>query len=190
MLPNKRHAADVASFKGRLNPASAEESPQLMRGPLGNSRTSGRIMDRRVFWIIGLLALVAGLILAKPVVTRWRADRTADRLVRVLHRKDSTAYASLSSRGSPQTFRCLQELWPAEFWSLHGQAPKLTRISAPPGELGYRMIGDTLARDGTLAVFHFFILEARPTRVQSVFVDASLGVWTPEVYACLAVGAT
>ena len=146
-------------------------------------------MDRPVFWILGLLALVAGLILAEPLVTRWKADRTADRLVQVLHRKDSTAYASLSSRGSPQTFRCLQELWPAEFWSVDGQPPKLRRISAPPGEHGYRLVGDTLADKATPAVLDFFILAKGPTRVQSVFVDARLGVWTPQVYACLRVGA-
>lgn len=129
--------------------------------------------------------VVAVLVLARPVVTRWEADRTANRLVQVLHRRDSTAFASLSLRGTATTFRCVQALWPAEFWSLNGGAPRLTRIPAPPGELGYRMTGDILPGKGVPAIFDFFILKARPAKVEHIFVDGRLGVWTPEVYACL-----
>jgi hypothetical protein len=63
------------------------------------------------------------------------------------------------------------------------------RIPAPPGELGYRMIGDTLPIQGVPAIFDFFIVKARPTKVERVFVDGRLGVWTPDVYACLQVRA-
>ena len=147
-------------------------------------------MHRRVQLSLNAIVVVAALILAsRPLVIRWKADRTAHRLVQVLHRKDSTAFASLSVRGSPRTFRCIQALWPAEFWSLKGRAPKLMSIPAPPGQLGYRMIGDSLRGKGAPAVFDFFMIKARPTKVERVFVDARLGVWTPEVYACLQIRA-
>lgn len=51
------------------------------------------------------------------------------------------------------------------------------------------MIGNTLAGKGVPAVFDFFMVQARPTKVERVFVDARLGVWTPEVYACLQIRA-
>ncbi|MFL4992858.1 MAG: hypothetical protein ACJ8A6_11780 [Gemmatimonadales bacterium] len=35
------------------------------------------------------------------------------------------------------------------------------------------------------AVFDLVILKAHPTKIESVFVDVRLGVWTPEVYECL-----
>jgi hypothetical protein len=144
-------------------------------------------MRRRVFTVLGSMVAFAALLLAsRPLRVRWEADRTAHRLVQTLHTRDSTAFASLSARRSPRTFRCVQELWPAEFWSLNGRAPNLTKIPAPPGEIGYRMIGDSLRDIGAPAVFDFFILKARPLKVERLFVDARLGVWTPTVYACLA----
>jgi GNAT superfamily N-acetyltransferase len=52
-----------------------------------------------------------------------------------------------------------------------------------------RLVQALHTRDSTvfaaLAVFDFFILSARPTKVARLFVDARLGVWTPAVYACL-----
>ena len=140
---------------------------------------------RRVSFILGALVVVAALVVARPVMTRWEADRTANRLVQVLYRRDSTAFASLSLRGTATTFRCVQALWPAEFWSLHGGVPRLRRIPAPPEELGYRMTGDILPGKAAPAIFDFFILKAHPTKVDHIFVDSHLGVWTPEVYACL-----
>jgi hypothetical protein len=143
-------------------------------------------MSRRLIAVFGTMAVFATLILAgRPVFVRWQAERTAQRLVQVLHAKDTAAFASLSGRGSPQTFLCIQQLWPEEFWSLNGELPKLTRISAPPGELGYRMLGDSLPEIGAPAVLDFFILKDRPSKVDEVFVDSRLGVWTPAVYACL-----
>ena len=143
-------------------------------------------MRRRVLAILGAMIVLGALLLAtRPLRVRWQADRTARRLVQVLHARDSTAFASLSARGSPRTLRCIQELWPAEFWVLSGRAPKLTKIAAPPGELGYRMIGDSLGGIGAPAVFDFFIVKKRPTKVERLFVDAQRGVWTPPVYACL-----
>ena len=130
--------------------------------------------------------MLATLILSsRPLFVRWEADRTAQRLVEVLHTRDSAAFASLSDRGSPRTFRCVQELWPEEFWSLNGRPPKLTKIAAPPGELGYRMQGDSLRGIGAPAILEFFIVKERPKKVERLFVDSRLGVWTPGVYACL-----
>ena len=142
-------------------------------------------MRHRVFWLLGAAAVIAGLVATRLFLPRWRADRTAHRLVQVLHTRDSSAFASLSSRGSPRTFRCVQELWPAEFWSSDGRMPGLNRIPAPSREFGYRMVGDTLPDAGAPAVFDFFIMKAQPTKVERLFVDSRLGVWTPAVYACL-----
>ena len=143
-------------------------------------------MRRCVLVVFGVIVVLAALILAsRPLRVRWEADRTAHRLVHVLHTSDSAEFASLSARGSPRTFRCVRELWPAEFWSLNGRAPRLAKIPAPPGKLGYRMLGDSLLGIGEPAVFDFFILKTRPTKVEHLFVDARLGVWTPAVYACL-----
>ena len=143
-------------------------------------------MRRRVIAVRATMAVLAMLILAsRPFFVRWEADRTAKRLVQVLHSRDSAAFASLSGRGSPLTFRCIQQLWPKEFWSLKGEAPQLTKVAAPPGELGYRMLGDSLRGIGAPAILDFFILRNRPQRVDRVFVDSRLGVWTPGVYACL-----
>ena len=143
-------------------------------------------MGRRVIVVLGAMVVLATLILAgRPFFVRWEADRTAQRLVQVLHTRDSTAFASLSGRGSSLTFRCIQQLWPGEFWSLKGQAPQLSNIPAPPGELGYRMLGDSLRGIGAPAILDFFILRDRPQRIERVFVDSRLGVWTPAVYACL-----
>jgi len=134
--------------------------------------------------------VLATFILAgRPVFVRWKAERTAQRLVQVLHAKDTAAFSSLSGRGSSQTFRCIQQLWPEEFWSLNGELPKLTKITAPPGELGYRMLGDSLLEIGAPAIMDFFIRKDRPSKVHHVFVDSRLGVWTPAVYACLGVRA-
>jgi hypothetical protein len=47
------------------------------------------------------------------------------------------------------------------------------------------MLGDPLPDTGAPAVFDFFIVTARPTKVDHLFVDHRLGVWTPAVYACL-----
>lgn len=150
------------------------------------SNISGEKMRQRIFLILGATVLTVALIVAtRPLIMRWRADRTARRLVHVLHTRDSSAFASLSSRGSPRTFRCIQQLWPAEFWSLNGRAPKLMRIPAPSGEFGFRMVGEALRASGAPPVLDFFIMKGRPTKVERIFVDARLGVWTPAVYACL-----
>lgn len=131
------------------------------------------------------MLIVAG----RPFFVRWEADRTAGRLVQVLHTRDSAAFASLSGRGSPLTFRCIQQLWPEEFWSSNGELPKLTRIAAPPGELRYRMLGDSLRNVGAMAIFDFFIVKDRPKKIDRFFLDSRLGVWTPAVYECLGVRA-
>jgi hypothetical protein len=151
-----------------------------------SSPASKRVMRRRVLMVLGGMGVLAALLLAgRPLRVRWEADRTAHRLLQALHTRDSTAFASLSGSGSPRTFRCIQELWPREFWSLKGHAPNLTKIPAPPDELGYRMVGDSLPDIGAPAVVDFFIVKTRPTRVKRLFVDSRLGVWTPAVYACL-----
>ena len=52
---------------------------------------------RRRHWIavLGTLAVTATLLLAgRPVFVRWEAGRTAQRLVHVLHAKDTAAFAS------------------------------------------------------------------------------------------------
>jgi hypothetical protein len=145
-------------------------------------------MRRTAIAVFGTLALVAGLILvSRPLIRRWEADRTAQRLVQVLHTRDTSAYALLSARGSPQTFRCIQRLWPEECWSRHGKVPDLSKIPAPPGELGYRMHGDSLGGIGAPAIFDFYILKDHPDKVERVFVDSRLGVWTPATYECLGV---
>jgi hypothetical protein len=147
-------------------------------------------MSRRVIAVLGTMAVLATLVLGgRPVLVRWKAERTAQRLVQVLHGRDTAAFSSLSGRGSPQTFRCIQQLWPNEFWSLNGRSPKLTRIAAPPGELGYRMLGDSLQGIGAPAILDFYILKDRPGKIDHLFVDSRLGVWTPAVYACLGVTA-
>src|ERR671914_787752 len=106
-------------------------------------------MRRRVLTVFGAIVVLTTLILAsRPLRVRWEADRTAHRLVQALHTRDSTVFASLSARDTPRRFRCVQELWPAEFWSQNGQAPILTKIPAPPGEFGYRMVGDSLPEIG------------------------------------------
>jgi hypothetical protein len=143
-------------------------------------------MRRRVLAVFGLpVALGALLLVSRPLLVRYEADRTAHRLLQALHTRDSTAFTSLSARGSSRTFRCVQELWPPEFWSRNGRAPQLTKIPAPPGEIGYRMLGDSLRDIGAPAVFDFFIVKARPKKVERLFVDARLRVWIPAVYACL-----
>jgi hypothetical protein len=143
-------------------------------------------MSRRVIVVLGTVTVMATFIVGgRPIFVRWEAGRTAQRFVQVLHGKDTAAFSSLSGRGSPRTFRCIQELWPEEFWSLGGQPPKLTRIAAPPGELGYRMLGDPLRGIGAPAILDFFILKERPDKIDHLFVDSRLGVWTPSVYACL-----
>ena len=147
-------------------------------------------MPRITIAVFGVLAVVAGLILvSRPLFRRWEADRTAQRLVQVLHTRDTAAYALLSARGLPRTFRCIQRFWPEEFWSLHGKVPHLSKISAPPGELGYRMQGDSLGGIGEPAILDFYILKDRPTKVERVFVDSRLGVWTSATYECLGVRA-
>ena len=147
-------------------------------------------MSRRLIAVVVTMAVFATVILAgRPLFVRWQAERTAQRLVQVLHAKDTAAFTSLSGRGSPRTFHCIQQLWPEEFWSLDGELPKLTKIAAPPGELGYRMVGDSLPGMAAPAVLEFFILKDRPRKVHYVFVDSRLGVWTPAVYACLGVRA-
>jgi hypothetical protein len=143
-------------------------------------------MRRHVIAVFGAMAVLAALLLAsRPFVVRWKTERTAQRFVQVLHTRDSTAFASLSGRGSPLTFRCIQQLWPEEFWSFKGKPPRLTKIAAPHGELGYRMLGDSLRKIGAPAILDFFIVTERPHKVERVFVDSHLGVWTPPVYACL-----
>jgi hypothetical protein len=147
-------------------------------------------MPRPVIAVLGTTAVVAGLLVAStPLLVRWEADRTAQRLVHVLHTRDTAAFALLSGRGSSQTFRCIQQFWPEEFWSLNGEIPHLAKISAPPGELGYRMLGDSLGGRGAPAILDFYILKDRPTKVERIFVDSRLGVWTPATYACLRVRA-
>jgi hypothetical protein len=160
-----------------------------MRGPLGGSQGSTK-MSRRAIAVLGISAVVAGLIVAsRPVLVRWEANRTAQRLVQVLHTRDTAAFALLSGRGSSQTFRCIQQFWPEEFWSLNGAAPHLAKISAPPGEIGYRMLGDSLGGIGAPAILDFYILKDRPKKVERIFVDSRLGVWTPATYECLGVRA-
>jgi hypothetical protein len=132
------------------------------------------------------MVVLAALILAsRPLWVRWQADRTAERLVQALYTRDSAAFVSLSARGSPRALGCVQKLWPDEFWSMKGRAPNLMKIAAPPGELGYRLVGDSLWEVGAPAVFDFFIGKTRPTKIERLFVDSRLGVWTPAVYACL-----
>jgi hypothetical protein len=143
-------------------------------------------MRRRVIAVLGTIVVLGTVILAgRPLFVRWRADRTAQRLVEVLHTRDSAAFASLSGRGSPRTCRCIQQLWPEEFWSQNGEAARLARIAAPPGQLGYRMVGDSLREVGAPAILDFFIVKDRADKVERLFVDSRLGVWTPAVYACL-----
>jgi hypothetical protein len=72
---------------------------------------------------------------------------------------------------------------------LNGELPKLARIPAPAGELGYRILGDSLLDIGAPAILDFFILKDRPSKIDHLFVDSPLGVWTPAVYACLGVRA-
>jgi hypothetical protein len=147
-------------------------------------------MPRPAIAVLGTTAVVAGLLVAStPVLVRREADRTAQRLVHVLHTRDTAAFALLSGRGSPQTFRCIQQFWPEEFWSLDGKVPHLAKIPAPPGELGYRMLGDSLRGIGAPAILDFYILKDRPKTVERIFVDSRLGVWTPATYECLGVRA-
>jgi hypothetical protein len=47
------------------------------------------------------------------------------------------------------------------------------------------MLGDSLGGVGAPAVLDFFVVKERPRRVERLFVDSRLGVWTPAVYACL-----
>jgi hypothetical protein len=70
---------------------------------------------------------------------------------------------------------------------LNGELPRLTRIAAPPGELGYRILGDSLVGIAAPAILDFFILKDRPSKIDHLFVDSRLGVWTPSIYACLGI---
>jgi hypothetical protein len=47
------------------------------------------------------------------------------------------------------------------------------------------MVGDSLREVGAPAILDFLIVKDRADKVERLFVDSRLGVWTPAVYACL-----
>jgi hypothetical protein len=120
-------------------------------------------------------------------VARWRADRTAWRLVEAMHSADSVRLTQLSASGSARNLLCARRLWPWPFWMRKDGSALTPERSRPYGrQYGYRTVGDVLPTVQSRAVFEFYIAPEDPTKVVSFFGDARTGVWNDTVRACMA----
>jgi len=134
-----------------------------------------------------LSVLASGVLVGcrSSLIAEWRADRTARRLIRALHERDSVALTALSASGSAQNWLCVQRHWPPAFWTRDSGEPELEQMTSSQGSFHYRIVGDPLPRDSTRAVLEFDIGLDRPEKVQRFFVNSRTGVWTPAVESCL-----
>ena len=142
-------------------------------------------------WILTgtFAALTVGAAIWFTLEPRLRADRVALKVVRAMQRADSLALKQLSARGTARPSLCLRRHWSRAFWFVGSGRPAVMHIrQAPPGENRYRVVGDVLRDDTVRAVWEFSLSKARDPKLLSVFADSRLGVWTPEVYACLKQG--
>ena len=145
---------------------------------------------RRLATAIPIIVLAGVLVRWAPsVLAPYRADRTARQLVRALHERDSATMATISASGSANNWLCIQRHFPTAFWTRAWGEPTLERL-ARQEPFHYRTIGDPLPGETVGTKFEFFIPRDRPDKVESFFVDARTGVWTPAVHGCLRQGGT
>lgn len=134
--------------------------------------------------IAGAAALAAALQWGPARVTRWRADRSADRFVAALHAADSGAIARFTPSGKTRGILCARRVWPSAYWSRAGAVPPV--VSVPGGmDFRYRVVGDTLPERQVPAQWEFYIVAERPEQVDRYFADLRGTSWSEPFRDCL-----
>jgi hypothetical protein len=115
----------------------------------------------------------------------WQADRTAVAFLRAVQRSDSGELANLSRSGTGHSFLCARRVYPIAYWQPATNRP-LMRLGLQDGYWRYRLRGQRLSEDSTIATVDFFIHPDTAQRVAKFMMTTGSGIQNLALQSCLA----